>query len=217
MLVNKVTDQVYIGQTNDLVKRRSSHFRTLAGNRHRNNQLQNSYNKYGKEAFSMQVIEDNIICPIVVDYKEKYYINKYNSMDKKFGFNRESGGNLNKTVCEEAKKARSENMKGSKNLWFGKFGNDHPRTGHKHTEEWKKKFSQSQMGHPVKQETKDKIAAGRLGGNNPASKKVIDTKTGRIFDTLNEAALFSNMAAGNLSSRLRGIVKNNTDLKFYDK
>lgn len=50
-LVNKVTGQCYVGQSQRIKKRIKEHFRLLRQNKHTNTHLQNSYNKYGAEAF----------------------------------------------------------------------------------------------------------------------------------------------------------------------
>jgi len=50
-LVNKVTGQCYVGQSQRAKKRIKEHFRLLRQNKHTNQHLQNAYNKYGAEAF----------------------------------------------------------------------------------------------------------------------------------------------------------------------
>ena len=50
-LVNKVTGQCYVGQSQRAKKRIKEHFRLLRWNKHSNQHLQNAYNKYGAENF----------------------------------------------------------------------------------------------------------------------------------------------------------------------
>ena len=50
-IVNKVTGQCYVGQSQRVKKRLKEHFRLLRWNKHTNPHLQNSYNKYGPAAF----------------------------------------------------------------------------------------------------------------------------------------------------------------------
>lgn len=50
-LVNRVTGQCYVGQSQRVQKRISEHFRLLRGNKHPNSHLQNAYNKYGASNF----------------------------------------------------------------------------------------------------------------------------------------------------------------------
>lgn len=215
MIKNTKTGHVYIGQTNSIPKRKSGHFRALQRNIHSNAHMQRAYNLYGVECFEFSVIEKDIICPLVIDHRERYYISQYNSMDKSLGYNLESGGNLNKTWSIESRKARSEAMKGEQNQWFGKTGKDHPRTGKKHTEEWKQSRSVKMKGHYVSSETKDKIRNGRMGGENPAARKIINIATQEIFDTVNDAARSIGTSPSTLGNKLSGRRPNNTNLRHY--
>ena len=63
-IVNKVTNQCYVGQSQRAKKRLKEHFRLLRLNKHTNQKLQNSYNKYGEVNFygsieiECQTVED---------------------------------------------------------------------------------------------------------------------------------------------------------------
>jgi len=50
-LVNKATNQCYVGQSQRCKKRLKEHFRLLRYNKHPNQRLQNAFNKYGEENF----------------------------------------------------------------------------------------------------------------------------------------------------------------------
>lgn len=50
-IVNTVTGQCYVGQSQRVEKRIKEHFRLLRLNKHTNSHLQNSYNKHGVAAF----------------------------------------------------------------------------------------------------------------------------------------------------------------------
>lgn len=50
-IVNKATNQCYVGQSQRVRKRLREHFRLLRMNKHTNSHLQNAYNKYGAESF----------------------------------------------------------------------------------------------------------------------------------------------------------------------
>ena len=50
-IVNTVTGQCYVGQSQRAKKRIKEHFRLLRWNKHTNPHLQNAYNKYGGQAF----------------------------------------------------------------------------------------------------------------------------------------------------------------------
>lgn len=50
-IVNTITNQCYVGQSQDVKKRLKEHFRLLRHNKHTNQHLQNAFNKYGEYAF----------------------------------------------------------------------------------------------------------------------------------------------------------------------
>lgn len=72
---NSVNDHCYIGQTINYVQRKSKHFRELERNEHHNLPLQRAYNKYGKENFTMFIIEDNVPLEYIKE-REDYWIDK---------------------------------------------------------------------------------------------------------------------------------------------
>ncbi len=54
-LVNTHTNACYVGQSQNIKKRVAEHFRLLRLGKHSNPHLQNSFNKYGEEAFTATV------------------------------------------------------------------------------------------------------------------------------------------------------------------
>lgn len=85
---NKITKQLYIGQSKNLKIRKRKHFSMLRNNSHFNKYLQRSFNKYGEKNFEFKVIE---YCePSQLDKLEIAYINFYNL--KEHGFNIKDGG-----------------------------------------------------------------------------------------------------------------------------
>lgn len=213
-ILNKITNQIYIGQSNNVNRRLSSHKSLLKKNKHHNKHLLNSYNKYGVDSFTFNIIETNIHDPFIADDRERFYIKKFNSMNQLFGFNRESGGNDKKEVSEDSRRKKSESMKGEKHPYYGKFGLEHPRTGHKHTEEWKKNHSKNRIGHYTSRETKKLISKANSGSKNGQAKVVIDTKTGIEYGTIQEAAKSVGFSVVHLSRFLNNKRKNNTNLRF---
>jgi group I intron endonuclease len=72
-IVNHATGQCYVGQSQRVQKRIREHFRLLRLNKHPNQHLQRSYNKYGLENFSGGV---EIECESVeqLDYLEESFL-----------------------------------------------------------------------------------------------------------------------------------------------
>jgi len=54
-IINKVNGKYYIGSSNDIKGRWSEHKNDLKANRHDNDYLQKSWNKYGEENFEFEV------------------------------------------------------------------------------------------------------------------------------------------------------------------
>lgn len=90
---NTITLQIYIGLSNDIIKRKKSHISSLLNNKHDNKHLQRSFNKYGINNFQFTVLDSNKnYSKIHLSYLEKFYIKKYKSFNKKVGFNKTLGG-----------------------------------------------------------------------------------------------------------------------------
>lgn len=56
-IVNRRNKNTYVGQTVDLLKRKTDHFKLLAEKKHHNKHLQNAYNLYGSDVFAFVVLE----------------------------------------------------------------------------------------------------------------------------------------------------------------
>lgn len=107
-IVNKANNKMYIGQSINLDARKSEHFGALKRNKHYNDHLQKSFNKYGESAFDFIVIER---CDIaLLNEMESEYIKKFNTMNKNAGYNLRSGGGVN-YLSEVSKKKISETRK----------------------------------------------------------------------------------------------------------
>jgi group I intron endonuclease len=82
---NTKSGKMYIGSTNNMTRRYIRHRTELNTNRHPNEYLQRSWNKYGEESF------DFIILTTCGEHqllkKEVEYIDKYHSLDATFGYN----------------------------------------------------------------------------------------------------------------------------------
>ena len=94
------------------------------------------------------------------------------------------------------------------NLTDGGDGN----FGRKASEKTKQKMSNSKKGIAKSKEHKDNISKAMKNIN---SKKVIDTKTGFVYNSMHEAAEANGLKRHNLSSYLTGRTKNITTLKYY--
>lgn len=106
---NLVNHKKYVGQSIDIHNRWKDHRRELDGNRHRNEYLQRSWNKYEEHNFHFYILEECAIS--VLDEREVYYIDYFNCLNNKYGYNLELGGNANKIISSETREKMSESAK----------------------------------------------------------------------------------------------------------
>lgn len=107
-ITNKINGKIYIGQTRKTpYDRFKQHLRDAC---RLDNALSRAVRKYGKQNFYIEQIEE---CETDQDlnYREIYWIKYFNSIDKKIGYNCNSGGNYY-VLNEETRKKISDSHKG---------------------------------------------------------------------------------------------------------
>ena len=90
----------YIGQTKNTARFR---FGRNGKNYKRQNLVYKAICKYGWENIEHLILESNLT-PQEANEKERYYINYYNTTDRQFGYNIESGGGVAYGLSESTKK-----------------------------------------------------------------------------------------------------------------
>jgi len=159
---NVVNGKVYIGQSANLAIRIRNHFVYLRGGYHKNLHLQLSYKKYGEENFESCFLEETY--EDMLDIRERAWIRYYKSDQPKFGYNLETGGNLNKHLSEETRRRLSESHKGEKHQFWGKnLAEAHCR----HISEAQKGLKGNNFGKHPSEETLLKMSAIMSGTNHP--------------------------------------------------
>lgn len=143
--------------------------------------LNRAIKKYGKENFENHIIEwcEN---KEKLNHQEKYWIRKYNSLDRNYGYNIASGGDSGNLIqgytsyeLKRFKKKMSEVTKGENNPMYDKH----------HSEVTRKKISLARnsqlMQYTKTAEFRDKISKAVSGKNNPMyGKKHSDEAKQRI-------------------------------------
>lgn len=123
IIKNIANGKVYVGKTRNLYRRKCQHLISLKYNRHTNDYLQNSYNKYGDSNFIFEVAE---FCDVKnLGVKEYYWICFYDATNRDRGYNiemlDENGNNIKSyESIEKLKKSIKKSnkygkLKGSKN------------------------------------------------------------------------------------------------------
>lgn len=185
---NTVNNKKYIGQSVNIYYRWREHRYDLRHNIHFNIHLQNAWNSYKEENFRFYILEE---CQEeCLNDREIYYISKFHSNDKDFGYNIELGGHEKAVYTEEYRRSISQKMSGEGNPFYGKHhteetrkylseinkGKPNPFLGKRHTEEARKKMSKNHAdfsgeNHPnfgkhLSEETKRKISESRTKKKN---------------------------------------------------
>lgn len=89
-ITNKINGKCYIGQSNDINRRWRQE---LSPNAKLNPHLARAFEKYGTDNFEFEIIEE---CQReLLNEREQFWINIYNSADKNFGYNKTLGGDGN--------------------------------------------------------------------------------------------------------------------------
>jgi len=154
MIKNIVNGKKYFGITtqNPPIKRWIGH-KTVARRKVRKTPLVHAMNKYGFDNFTFEVLVSDEKRDYIYNL-EKEYIKKYKTQNREFGYNLSDGGEINIgfTIPKNVIEKRSRDMKGKGNHFYGRS----------HTEETKKKISNSKKGVKLSEETKSKMK-GRKG------------------------------------------------------
>lgn len=167
-ITNEQNGKVYIGGSSRLRDRRQQHKWNLQHGVHSNKAMQEDYNNY-PDSFRFDVIE---YCSEedLVDLERKY-IAEYDAMNPAHGYNRESGGNADKTISDETKMIWSDQRKGEGAAMYGKH----------HTEETRKKISEHRKGIRNPEESIRRMAETKRGKkmSEEARRHMSESRRGR--------------------------------------
>lgn len=133
---NLENNKKYIGFSSNIKRRWEYHKCFLNNNNHDNQYLQASRNKYGMKNFIFYILEE---CEKEkLEEREIFYIKKYKTKNRDFGYNLSDGGsgNFGWIPSEETRIKKSISVSGDKNLMYGR----------KHSLETKLLFSAQRTG-----------------------------------------------------------------------
>ena len=167
---NKIDGKVYIGQSIDIDSRWLRHKEELTYNHHHNDYLQRSWNKYGKENFIFEVIEE---CEEVnLTNREQYWIDFYGGINSCNTYNNRDASSVGR-LSDYTKLKISISQKGK------------PKApGRTVSEDGRKRLSISHMGIKPTEETRRKMSEAKKGKKHTeeSKKKISDTHKKRFKD-----------------------------------
>ena len=137
---NTINNKKYIGQSVEIENRWSKHRSELNKNKHDNDYLQKSWNKYGEKNFKFYVLE---CCnKEQLDERECYYIDLYNTLNENYGYNLKTGGQFGNAVeLQEVKIKKSESLK--------KFYENNPEAKNKKSLDALKQWSNPEIKNKI--------------------------------------------------------------------
>lgn len=188
-ITNLENNKKYYGQALNVERRLNTHKWELMGNYHHNAHLQNSWNKYGKDAFKFDLV---VACKVkYLDRLERLYIRVNNTMNNEFGYNKESGGNKNKFASKETRRKIGLSKKGPNHPNFGKnlsketcMRISKALTGNTLSKKHREKISENNahywLGKHLSKETRQKLSIAHTGKKMSAEsrKKMSEAKKG---------------------------------------
>lgn len=185
IIKNIINNKCYIGSTSHINQRKKEHFSRLYNQTHHNIHLQNSYNKYGKDAFIFEIIE-------VVDYKnggkltlldrEQYYIN---ILKPEYNILQIAGSTLGYNHSEEIKDQISKSLLGVKK---SKIHAQH--------------IKECQKGKTLSEEHKHKLSIAAKNRKINGHKTKIEIN-GTKYNSLKEASELLQIKYNTLQQRLK--------------
>jgi group I intron endonuclease len=227
MIINPMNAK-YIGSSVN-IKRRINQYKYLRNNEQ--HKIRNSIKKYGYKNHKFIIIELCSKDELLI--KERYWCIKHNVLhkynlnlkiplkDEKIkSFSQEtllkmSKIHKNKKISQNQKDKLVQSLKGKKQSI--EHVNKRKMFGEKNPAYGKPSYF---YGKSHSKEAKEKMSNLRKGkftlGNNPKSKKVINTQTNEIFDSAKEISIIYKINYSTLRSMLQGKNPNKTNFKYYE-
>lgn len=200
IITNIVNNKSYIGSSLDYKQRLRQHKYSLRNNKHYNKHLQSSFNKYGEENFTFNLLE---LCSNLIE-RETFHIYNKNVLNPLYGYNKAT--NIENTsgykMSEYSRKKMSLSKKGSKM---------HPNTKKALIEANRNRVYNT--SHLRTNEVIDKISKSLM---KPILQYDLNGNFIKEWTSVKEASEFYNVFCSNISSCARGErLKSNNYQWFY--
>jgi group I intron endonuclease len=129
-ITNTANSKIYVGSSNNFISRKWQHFSSLKNGNHHSKPLQAGFNKYGHEAFVIEIIEE--CSKENLKHREQHYID---SLKPAYNCRKDAVRGCQPPTSEETKRKQSESRKGKS------F----------HTEFQRRRISETQKGKVIPQ------------------------------------------------------------------
>ena len=212
---NKINGKIYIGITSQKPEQR---WGSQGCNYKSSPHFYSAIQKYGWDNFEHNILFIDLTKEQAC-LKEQELIKEYNSMNREFGYNLTSGGDIF-TMNEETKQKISQAMIGNQN-----------GLGHPCSEEKKEKISNAQKGRKFTEEHKQKLSEAAKNRHVPCSeekKQILKEKShkksvyceelDKIFESVQECSRQLGIPATNISKLCngRGKTLKGYHLRYYN-
>lgn len=199
---NRLNKKVYIGITSQEPESRWGR----GGNNYKSSPyFYSAIQKYGWDNFDHDILFTNLTREEAC-LKEQELIQEFNSMNRMYGYNATSGGDIF-IMNEETKQKISKSLRGNKN-----------GLGHPCSKEKKKKISDAQKGRKFSEEHKNKLSEAakkrhvpcsdekrrKLSASYPRKKRVYCEELRQVFESVQECGRQLNVPATCISKICKG-------------
>ena len=199
---NKINNKIYIGITSRSPQER---WGNQGCNYKSSPYFYNAIQKYGWDNFEHNILYTNLTKEEACR-KEQELIAEFNTMNREFGYNSTSGGEIF-VMNEETRQKISKALRGNKN-----------GLGHPCSEEKKKKISEAQKGRKFTEEHRQKLSEAakkrhvpcseekkkKLAQSYPNKKPVYCLELDTVFESVQECGRQLNLYATNISKVCKG-------------
>ncbi len=197
-IVNKVSEKRYVGYASNIRQRIKGHCSDLSLNQHPNNYLQKAWKKYGENAFTFSVLEECSKERLCI--REDYWVKVLKVCDRYFGYNiKDTDPNGKPGHSQETCNKLSISNKGKKpsNLCLQR----------------RKEVITSKEGKQRIWDSRKHIDFTKLH-REKRGKLILHNLTGIFYTSIAEVVELSGIPKYELSRRLSGRRRNNTNFIF---
>lgn len=209
-IICKVNNKIYIGSTEVCFKQRfKKHKQKLRNNYHENDYLQKSWNKYGEDNFTFEILEE-ISDKSKVKEIEQLYLDEYIPKGKDFCFNLSKTATGGNTITND--EIKEKHRQGLINSYTDELREIRRKQWNNRLPEMLKKISETINNPEYKEKQKLRIqemckTEKWLEANRKSvakRRKPVGTDRGEIFESITEASEILKIGRANIRANING-------------